>query len=216
MGTASVDTAAVGLGLARRLLAGGALAASMLSGCAHTARPGQGPDAAATAPEECRAGPPGRGELLPPLPVMDFPGGTARELAAGRGRVVLLDVWATWCEPCRDTLPIYASLLRELGPRGLEVYALSVDEDVQQVSEFLAETGLALPVLVDAGARSAECRLALRGVPTLFLLDRQGRVRWVHEGASEAGLAAIRREVEALLAEPAAAQGDLGSGGGAP
>jgi thiol-disulfide isomerase/thioredoxin len=169
---------------------------------------------AALAPGACRASLPMPGEALGALPLREVPGGAQGDpVAAARGRVLLLDVWASWCEPCADTLPAWAALRQELGPRGLEVAAVSVDEDPRQVDAFLAAGGLlaaggggeatgpALPVFLDQGAAVAECRLAVRVLPTHFLVDRSGTVRMVYEGASREALAWVRRDAEALLAE---------------
>jgi thiol-disulfide isomerase/thioredoxin len=130
-----------------------------------------------------------------------FPGGEPYSLSSDRGSVVLLDVWATWCEPCKDALPSYAQLAREYGPRGLKVYALSVDEDPRQVHAFLAENRVDLPILMDRSAEVAERLLHISGVPTTFLVDRQGRVRHVHQGFSERSILQYVSQIEALLAE---------------
>jgi thiol-disulfide isomerase/thioredoxin len=159
-----------------------------------------------------------RGAAPPPLtgPVAAGPyGDTPLELALktyphngnwsieqDRGNVVLLDVWATWCEPCRDSLPLYHDLQKEFGPRGLKVYAMNVDADVSQIPKFLEETKVSLPVLLDPNAKLAEAKLKVRMMPTAFLVDRKGIVRYVHEGFAEEFLQKYISEIEGLLAEP--------------
>jgi thiol-disulfide isomerase/thioredoxin len=135
--------------------------------------------------------------------VKRYPGGEPHAIASDRGSVVLLDVWATWCEPCRDALPMYQDLAKHYGSRGLKVYALNVDEDVRALGPFLEETKVTLPVLLDANAEVADKVLRVRGMPTTLLVDRQGRVRYVHEGFAEEFLAKYQAEIEELLAEPA-------------
>ncbi len=132
-----------------------------------------------------------------------YPGGEAWKLSSHRGRVVLLDVWATWCEPCRDALPLYQDLSQEFAPRGLDVLTINVDADPRPIAPFLEEAKLSLPVLLDPEARLAESTLKVKLMPTAFLIDRQGRVRFVHEGFDEGQLATWLSELEALLAEPA-------------
>ncbi len=127
---------------------------------------------------------------------------TAWKLSHERGNVVLLDVWATWCEPCRDALPLYDELNREFGGRGLKVYAISVDEDPSQIAKFLAELKVAVPVLLDPSAASAESTLHVKLMPTAFLIDRKGVIREVHEGFADDAKARYQAEIEALLAEP--------------
>ncbi|MDC0714299.1 TlpA disulfide reductase family protein [Stigmatella sp. ncwal1] len=135
--------------------------------------------------------------------VKRYPGGEPYSVASDRGSVVLLDVWATWCEPCRDALPLYEQIAKEYGSRGLKVYALNVDEDERAIPAFLAETKVALPILVDINAAVAEKTLKVRMMPTTFLVDRQGVVRFVHEGFAEEFLQKYQTEIEQLLAERA-------------
>ncbi len=118
-----------------------------------------------------------------------------------RGRVVLLDVWATWCEPCRDALPVYDELRTEFAARGLSVYAINVDEDGSQIDKFLSETHVQVPVLVDPGAQVVEPVLRVKLMPTAYLVDRRGVVREVHEGFSDDARRTYRKAIEALLAE---------------
>ncbi|MET0401786.1 MAG: TlpA disulfide reductase family protein [Cystobacter sp.] len=133
--------------------------------------------------------------------VKRYPGGEPYALSEDRGSVVLLDVWATWCEPCRDALPMYQDLAKHYGERGLKVYALNVDEDARAVPAFLSEAKVTLPVLLDAQALVAETVLRVRTMPTTVLVDRQGRVRYVHEGFSEEFLMKYQNEIEELLSE---------------
>jgi thiol-disulfide isomerase/thioredoxin len=134
--------------------------------------------------------------------VKRHPGGEPYALSEDRGRVVLIDVWATWCEPCRDALPMYQDLARHYAERGLKVYALNVDEDVRAVPPFLEEAKVTLPVLLDSQAVVAESVLRVRSMPTTVLVDRRGHVRYVHEGFAEEFLTKYQSEIEELLSEP--------------
>ncbi|MBM7118331.1 TlpA disulfide reductase family protein [Archangium primigenium] len=136
--------------------------------------------------------------------VRRYPGGEPFSLASERGNVVLLDVWATWCEPCRDSLPMYQDLAKHYAARGLKAYALNVDEDTRGIAAFLKETKVdpaVIPVLLDAGANVADSVLHLKGMPTSLLIDRRGQVRFVHEGFNEDDLARSQQEIETLLQE---------------
>ena len=136
--------------------------------------------------------------------VARYPDGAPYSLAQDRGQVVMIDVWATWCEPCRDALPIAQDLAKHYAARGLKVYALNVDADPRGIPAFLTETKVAaLPVLVDANADVADKVLRVRGMPTTVLIDRRGQVRYVHEGFNEEFLQLYQNELEELLAEPA-------------
>jgi thiol-disulfide isomerase/thioredoxin len=137
----------------------------------------------------------------PKLRLPRFPGGEMHDLKTDRGQVILLDVWATWCEPCRDSLPAYQELALRYADRGLKAYAISVDEDPAQVARFLQETAVQLPVLLDQDAVVAERELQVSRMPTTFLLDRQGRLRFSHEGFGEGAIEQLESELKLLLDE---------------
>ncbi|NBD13603.1 TlpA family protein disulfide reductase [Corallococcus silvisoli] len=153
----------------------------------------------ASSAESSRKGP---GQPLA-FQVKHYPDNSVYDLKSDRGQVVLLDVWATWCEPCKDALPMYEQLQREYGKRGFKVYALNVDEDVRAIPPFLEEAKVELPILLDANALVSERLLKVRLMPTTFLIDRKGVVRHVHEGFAEEFLQQFQTEIEQLLAEPA-------------
>lgn len=134
--------------------------------------------------------------------VKHYPDNRPYDVKSDRGQVVLLDVWATWCEPCKDALPLYAQLQREYGKRGFKAYALNVDEDVRAIPAFLEEAKVEVPILLDANALVSERLLKVRLMPTTFLIDRRGVVRHVHEGFAEEFLQKFQTEIEALLSEP--------------
>jgi thiol-disulfide isomerase/thioredoxin len=134
--------------------------------------------------------------------VARHPGQEKYRLSDDRGSVVLLDVWATWCEPCRDSLPFYDDVARQFGPRGLKVYALSVDADPKVITPFVQELKLGLPVLHDPEAVVAGSTLRVSQMPTSLLIDRRGVVRRMHEGLSDDFFQQTLSDVEALLSEP--------------
>ena len=112
-----------------------------------------------------------------PLPDIQFENdqGEAMSLAVFRGKVVLLNVWATWCAPCRREMPTLERLQAELGGPDFEVVALSLDrKGLSVVQEFYAELGLeTLPIYVDESGE-AQRALSVLGLPTTLLLDRDG------------------------------------------
>ena len=134
------------------------------------------------------------------LSAPDLEGRTV-DVAADAGVVRVIDFWATWCEPCREQLPALERLRRELGPRGLSVYAVSFDEDPAQIPRFLAATPVGFPVLWDQGGATWAARYGLYRLPTTVLVDRRGIVRFVHEGFDEGIAAEERRQVERLIEE---------------
>ncbi len=190
-------------GVMRKLLLAALTSSLALAGCARSALPPlTGPTSTGSASQRMESAGSGEGGPLQ-FQVKRYPDNAPYDVAADRGSVVLLDVWATWCEPCRDALPLYEQLAREYGRRGLKVYALNVDEDPRAIPAFLHETKVALPILVDENAKVAEQALKVRLMPTTYLVDRKGVVRFVHEGFAEEFLQKYQNEIEQLLAEPA-------------
>ena len=127
-------------------------------------------------------------------------GGAEIDVGAQQGRVRIVDFWATWCEPCKEALPALDALARDFAPRGLAVYAVSIDEDREQITRFLAERPAAFTVLWDHGAVRVS-RYHVTYMPITLLVDRAGVIRHVHQGWEHGQAERERREVEALLAE---------------
>jgi thiol-disulfide isomerase/thioredoxin len=125
------------------------------------------------------------------------------DVAAEEGKVRIIDFWATWCEPCRDELPFLDALQRQLGPSGLSIYAVSVDEDAAQIALFLREVPVSIPILWDKGGIRYTGLYDIQRLPTTFIVDRRGIVRFSHEEYDEAAARETRAQVEKLLAEPA-------------
>ncbi len=123
------------------------------------------------------------------------------DVGGDQGRVRVVDFWATWCEPCKDALPALDALSRELGPRGLSVYGISIDEDRAQIVDYLAKLPVGFPMLWDKGGERVQ-RFDVVYMPVTLVVDRRGIVRHVHQGWTAGRAAVERQEVEALLAEP--------------
>lgn len=135
------------------------------------------------------------GSVGPPLDLREvMENGTIR-LKDYRGKVVLLDFWATWCGPCRMVMPKLEDLQRRHGDEGLVVLGVS-DESLGAVKRFLARTPVNYTIAISADG-DAGSRYGVRSLPTLFLLDRQGVIRKVHVGAGD--LAQVEKEILDLL-----------------
>lgn len=111
-----------------------------------------------------------------PVPNFDFTlEGRSTNLEALRGRVVVLNFWASWCPPCVEEMPSLERLHRQLGPRGLVVLGVSVDEDPVAYENFIRSSGVTFPNVRDPEKRIA----ALYGTfkyPETYIIDRQGRL----------------------------------------
>lgn len=121
-------------------------------------------------------------------------------LDALRGRVVVLDFWATWCGPCRAVMPELDRLSRQYHDRGLIVLGLT-DERLETVRAHLARSPVSYTIARDV--RGTSRRYGVTAMPTLVVIDRAGQVREVTVGADAAALARLRQQLERLLAEPA-------------
>ena len=122
-------------------------------------------------------------------------------LADLRGRPVLINIWATWCFPCREEMPSMNALYRDYGAKGLAMVAIATDAEGESVvAPFVRAYGLTFPVLLDP-QNTVGTRLQVPGIPSSYLLDKRGRVIDLVVGARDWHSREIRRLVERLLAE---------------
>jgi thiol-disulfide isomerase/thioredoxin len=119
----------------------------------------------------------------------------------GPGEVRVIDVFASWCEPCRAQLPALGRLAEAHAGRGLAVVVVSLDEDRAALDRFLAQVSVSLPVLWDRGGEAVVPALQIQRLPTTFVVDRAGVIRDVHLGYDARSDAKLERDVEELLAE---------------
>ena len=126
-----------------------------------------------------------------------------RSLADLKGKVVVLDFWATWCQPCIKEMPGLIALREKEGPRGLEIVGITENRDSQtteQVDRFLAERKLPYPIAILA-SNDASRAFGVGAIPHVFVLDRAGNVRYQKIGAGQGE--EVAKVVAELLAEPA-------------
>jgi len=126
--------------------------------------------------------------------------GAPIRIANYKGRVVLVDFWASWCIPCKTSFPALDALFREYQPQGLDVLAVNLDERRKDADAFLAAHPHTMPVLFDAKGESP-LAFGVKGMPTSFLIDRLGAVRFTHMGYTGNVEAAYRAEIAQLLSE---------------
>ncbi len=131
------------------------------------------------------AGGAGQGTIGAPLPPLKVDGlsGKTIDVASYRGRVLLLDVWASWCGPCKQELPVLNDMARRLKSQGIEILAVSVDQERANVDKFLRAQGgrWSLTVAHDPRGEIAELLQPDR-MPTSYVVDRAGIVRYVNAG----------------------------------
>ena len=124
-----------------------------------------------------------------------------------RGRVVLLNVWATWCHPCREEIPVLQALHARYAPQGLELVGVSVDARGEEdtIREFATDFRMTYPLWLDPDERIQSTFLAI-GVPATFLIDREGVLRWRYVGPVRANDTTLVRQLERALAGTAATE----------
>jgi thiol-disulfide isomerase/thioredoxin len=132
------------------------------------------------------------------LPAIANAAGTI-DLDALRGDVVYLDFWASWCGPCRLSLPALDGLYQELQDQGLHVVAVSVDVVAEDSLDFLARYPVTYPVAIDTTGDTARS-FAVNGMPSGYLIDRSGTVQSVHVGFKRGDEKSLRHEILELLA----------------
>lgn len=121
-------------------------------------------------------------------------------LADYKGKVVLVDFWASWCGPCKKSMPFLNSLRNQNLKKGFEIVAINVDETTDDAVEFLRSSPVDYPMAFDAEGRCPKV-FDVKAMPSSYLVDRQGKVRHVHLGYRDEDQDVIRKEVDALLAE---------------
>ncbi len=135
----------------------------------------------------------------PELKAQDLTGAT-RTLADYRGKVVLLNFWASWCPPCLREMPSMERLRVKMGGRALAIVALDSAETPEEVRAYLSRMELGFPILLDPDGSNTK-RWKVFALPTTFLLDAQGRVRYVLTGPTEWDEGEAFEVIESLRAE---------------
>jgi cytochrome c biogenesis protein CcmG, thiol:disulfide interchange protein DsbE len=126
-----------------------------------------------------------------------------KTLADYEGEVVVLNIWATWCGPCRVEMPSIEALHRSLGPKGLRIVAVSVDDPGSEdaIREFAKEYGLTFEILHDASGKIRQL-YQTTGVPETFVIGRDGMIRRKVIAAADWNSADNRRQLAGLLGVP--------------
>ena len=127
-------------------------------------------------------------------------GGAPVSLAERRGTVVLLNIWATWCRPCRTEIPVLQQLHERYAARGFEVIGVSVDARGEEaaVREFGRQYGITYPIWLDPDERVATTFVAI-GVPATYLIGRDGTLLWRHLGPIEPDDPELAKTIEAAV-----------------
>jgi thiol-disulfide isomerase/thioredoxin len=123
-----------------------------------------------------------------------------RSLASYRGKVVYVDFWASWCTPCLTSLPLLEKLRGEFPPEQFQILAVNVDREPEKAKAFLARHPIGYPSISDPEGRLPEV-FEVETMPTSYLIDSRGIVRYVHEGFRAGDVDGIRERIRALIRE---------------
>ena len=126
--------------------------------------------------------------------------GTTVQLATYKGKVLLVDFWASWCIPCKASFPALDAIYREYQPRGVEVLAVNLDERRRDADAFLIDHPHHMMVLFDSKGASPVA-FGVQGMPSSFLIDKAGAIRFTHMGYSGNMDESYRNEITQLLGE---------------
>jgi cytochrome c biogenesis protein CcmG/thiol:disulfide interchange protein DsbE len=137
------------------------------------------------------------GDTLPDLTTFGLEGKLPDDL---KGKVVLLDFWASWCGPCKESFPVMDELHQKYGPKGLVVLAVNVDEDVAAMKDFLKDHPVKFTIVHDA-TKKLVGTANISSMPTSFIIGTDGKVIAIHKGFHGNKTAKeYAAEVEKLLA----------------
>jgi peroxiredoxin len=140
-----------------------------------------------------------------PLPDLAAPqlGEPARQVAlkSFKGQVVYVDFWASWCVPCRLSMPTLDTLYREHRNRGFTVIGVNKDVSAEDAARFLKRVPVTFPLVQDTADQAARA-FDVKAMPSGYLVDRRGVVRKVHRGFTAETAAQLAKEIDELLKEP--------------
>lgn len=139
------------------------------------------------------------GDNLPDLTTFELEGKVPETL---KGQVILVDFWASWCGPCKTSFPAMQELTKTYAEKGLTIIAVSVDEKQENMQRFVDSAKVTFAILRDTQHKLV-ATADIKSMPTSFLIDRSGKIRFVHTGFDrEKNTREYVKEIEQLLKEP--------------
>ena len=142
----------------------------------------------------------GTGKPAAELSAAYVAGDGPKTLAEAKGKVVIVDFWATWCEPCKKSFPKLQELNVKYKASGMEIVAISTDETTAGVAEFGKSHGaVKFPIANDPEGKNVAKKWNPPTMPSSFVVDKKGIVRFVHVGYHDNDEVKIEQEVKSLL-----------------
>lgn len=121
-------------------------------------------------------------------------------LADQRGKVVMLNFWASWCGPCRKEMPLIDSMYQRYGPAGFILYGVNVEEDNTDAKKLLKELGVTFPALFDTESKAGTL-YKIDAMPTTVMIDKIGNIRFVNRGYKAGDEDKYRAQIRELIKE---------------
>lgn len=138
------------------------------------------------------------GDPAPQFSAPALGGGPTVALAQHRGKVVFVDFWASWCPPCLQSLPMLDALRKEFPADRFQILAVNLDHDPAKGVKFLKKRPVGYPSAQDPEGRLPKS-FELQSMPSSYLIDQQGVIRYVHEGFVPADIAILRDHIAKLV-----------------
>jgi thiol-disulfide isomerase/thioredoxin len=126
--------------------------------------------------------------------------GKPLSLADLKGRIVLVNFWASWCGPCRKEMPLLEQLNRQYRSKGVTLVGVDVEPDSAAAIDWLKLTPVSFPILFDVDSKVSKL-YQVEGMPNTVILDRQGNVRYIHRGYSTGAENEYMDQIRALIRE---------------
>lgn len=168
----------------------------VLSACDEGAKDPSTPVASDVKLEVSCTGKPEVGKLASTFQMASING--QQKIAIEKGKVTIVDFWATWCEPCKKSFPKYQELYTKYQAQGLEVVGVSVDDEKKDIPAFIKTYGAKFPVGWDAEHKIADCYHP-PNMPSAYIIDKTGTIKFVHNGFKEGDEKELEKELKQLL-----------------
>lgn len=137
-------------------------------------------------------------EQMKPFSLPSLQGGSTISSNAAKGKVAIVDFWASWCEPCKASFSAYNELLNKYGNKGLVIIGINIDNEKEKALGFIEENPARFLVAADPDKKVAEA-YNLPTMPTSYIIGRDGNILYTHAGYHEGDLAGMEQEVETAL-----------------
>ncbi len=121
------------------------------------------------------------------------------KLSSLKGKVVIIDFWASWCEPCKVELPILNKINKKFQGKGLEIIGVNEDKEPTEANSFLKEFPVQMTLLADGQKADVLKKLEVAGLPVTYVLNKKGQVSKIHKGFKDGDVDKFEKEIIALL-----------------